>query len=68
MSNTLRILTLNIWNYNDPWPKRRALITETIQKHQPDLIGFQEIRHSGEHDEDGKNQAQQLAECLPDYT
>lgn len=67
MPNTLCILTLNIWNYNAPWPKRRALIIETIQKHEPDIVGFQEIRHSGEHNDQGKNQAQQFAEHLPDY-
>ena len=68
MPNTIRILTLNIWNYNAPWPTRRSLIIDTINQHNPDIIGFQEIRHSGEHNIDGKNQAQQFAKHLPGYT
>jgi endonuclease/exonuclease/phosphatase family metal-dependent hydrolase len=67
MPNTLRVLTLNIWNYNDPWPTRRQLIVNTIKEHNPDIIGFQEIRHSGKKNDTGKNQAQQLAERLADY-
>jgi len=67
MPQTLRICTLNIWNYNDPWPTRRALIAKTIKEHNPDIIGFQEIRHSSEKNENGQNQAQQLATHLPDY-
>ena len=68
MPNQIRILTLNIWNYNNPWLTRRALIIKTIQQHNPDIIGLQEIRHSDEHDIDGKNQAQQFADHLSDYT
>lgn len=68
MSNTLRVCTLNIWNYNEPWKTRRQLIAGTMQEHNPDIIGFQEIRHSGQKNEQNKNQAQQLAELLPDYT
>lgn len=68
MSNTLRVCTLNIWNYNEPWPTRRQLIADTINEHTPDIIGFQEIRHSGQKNDNNKNQAQQLAELLPDYT
>ena len=64
---TIRILTLNIWNYNDPWSHRRNLIVQTVNDTNPDIIGFQEIRHDGQHDENGNNQAQQLAEHLSDY-
>ncbi len=67
MSQKLRVCTLNIWNYNDPWPTRRQLIADTIKEHTPDIIGFQEIRHSGTKNDNGKNQAQQLAQHLPDY-
>lgn len=67
MSKTLRVCTLNIWNYNDPWPKRRDLIISTITEHNPDIIGFQEIRHSGDKNDQGLNQAQQLATQLTDY-
>lgn len=67
MSQSLRILTLNIWNYNAPWTRRRDLIAQTITQHNPDIIGFQEIRHSGQKNDHNKNQAQQLAEHLPNY-
>jgi endonuclease/exonuclease/phosphatase family metal-dependent hydrolase len=67
MSHFLRVLTLNIWNYNEPWIRRRDLIVETIRQHNPDIIGFQEIRHNGSKNDRGKNQAQQLAERLFDY-
>ena len=29
---TIRILTLNIWNYNDPWTHRRNLIVQTVSE------------------------------------
>jgi endonuclease/exonuclease/phosphatase family metal-dependent hydrolase len=60
-------MTLNIWNYNDPWPRRRELIVDAVREVDPDVIGFQEIRHDGARDEDGRNQAEQLAARLPDY-
>jgi len=47
-------LKLNIWNYNEPWLKRRSLIIQTIRQHNPELIGFQEIRRSADQpDADG---------------
>jgi endonuclease/exonuclease/phosphatase family metal-dependent hydrolase len=64
---TLRVMTLNIWNYNEPWTRRRDLIAEAVQQVQPHVIGFQEIRHDGKRDDGGKNQAEQLAEGLPGY-
>ena len=42
---TLRILNLNIWNYNAPWPERRARIVGLIQDTQPDLVALQEVRY-----------------------
>jgi endonuclease/exonuclease/phosphatase family metal-dependent hydrolase len=39
----LKVLTLNVWNDDGPWPARRSLIHEQIRALQPDLIGFQEI-------------------------
>jgi endonuclease/exonuclease/phosphatase family metal-dependent hydrolase len=41
----LRILNLNIWNYNPPWPERRSRIVELIQGTEPDLVALQEIRY-----------------------
>jgi endonuclease/exonuclease/phosphatase family metal-dependent hydrolase len=39
----LRVMTLNIWNDDGPWPERSKLIREQISVHDPDLIGFQEV-------------------------
>jgi len=66
-ADTLRIMTLNIWNYNPPWTRRRELIARAVRDADPDIIGFQEIRHDGALDEAGRNQAQQLAGLLPEY-
>jgi endonuclease/exonuclease/phosphatase family metal-dependent hydrolase len=41
----LRILNLNIWNYNAPWPERRARIVKLILDTEPDLVALQEIRY-----------------------
>lgn len=61
----MRVMTLNIWNYNEPWLERRELIAALIRQYAPEVIGFQEIRlHK---DRDVKNQAEQLAELLPEY-
>ena len=63
----IRVMTLNIWNYNEPWPRRRELIVDTVREVDPDVVGFQEIRHDGSRNEDGRNQAEQIAGRLPDY-
>lgn len=39
----LKVLTLNVWNDDGPWPARLGLIRESIRALDPDLIGFQEI-------------------------
>jgi len=65
--DTLRVMTLNIWNYNEPWTRRRDLIAEVVRQAGPHVIGFQEIRHDGRRNDEGKNQAEQLADRLPDY-
>ena len=40
---TLKVLTLNIWHDQAPWPKRAQLIRSWIERLDPDLIGFQEV-------------------------
>ena len=40
----IRVLSLNIWNYNEPWPDRLALIGSLIARTSPDLVALQEIR------------------------
>jgi endonuclease/exonuclease/phosphatase family metal-dependent hydrolase len=40
---TLRILSLNLWNTDGPWPERARRIGEWLDRLEPDLIGFQEV-------------------------
>jgi endonuclease/exonuclease/phosphatase family metal-dependent hydrolase len=40
---TLRVLTLNIWNDEGPWPERAARIREWLDRLDPDLVGLQEV-------------------------
>jgi endonuclease/exonuclease/phosphatase family metal-dependent hydrolase len=63
---TLRILNLNIWNYNPPWTERRARIVELIRDADPDLVALQEIRY---HDwlPYPTHQADQILDGLPGY-
>ena len=62
----MKVMTLNIWNYNDPWQTRFHLITDLIESLQPDVIGLQEIRYDKEYDLK-RNQAEQIAERLKGY-
>ncbi len=39
----MKVLTLNIWNYNRPWRRRRELIRQLIEREQPDVVGLQEV-------------------------
>lgn len=41
----VRILDLNIWNYNKPWPERRDRIVDLILDTQPDVVALQEIQY-----------------------
>jgi endonuclease/exonuclease/phosphatase family metal-dependent hydrolase len=54
-------MTFNIWNYNRPWTRRRALIADLILQHRPDVVALQETRHDWRY-ERGKGQGEQLAE------
>jgi endonuclease/exonuclease/phosphatase family metal-dependent hydrolase len=40
---TLRVLTLNLWHDQGPWPERRKRIQEWLDRLEPDLIGLQEV-------------------------
>ncbi|MBN1668138.1 MAG: endonuclease/exonuclease/phosphatase family protein [Anaerolineales bacterium] len=64
MTHTYRILSFNIRYSLAPdgpqrWEKRRRLVVERLQAHQPDLVGLQECRLDG--------QAQYLQRRLPGY-
>ena len=39
---TLRVLTLNLWHDQGPWPARAARIRDWLDRLDPDLVGFQE--------------------------
>jgi endonuclease/exonuclease/phosphatase family metal-dependent hydrolase len=41
----IRLLDLNIWNYNEPWPARRDLIIDLILDLEPDIVALQEVRY-----------------------
>lgn len=38
----LRVLTLNLWHDQGPWPARAALIRSWLDRLDPDVVGFQE--------------------------
>ena len=59
---TVKIMTYNIWNYNDPWPERRKLIVEAILNEDPDIVGLQEIRDDRRRNPIGQDQARQIAD------
>lgn len=44
----IKVLTLNLWNQDGPWPERAKLLRGWLDRLEPDLIGFQEVlRGSG---------------------
>lgn len=63
----VRILDLNIWNYNEPWPTRRDLILDLILDTEPDVVALQEIRYR-DWTLDPRHQAGQILAGLPGYS
>jgi endonuclease/exonuclease/phosphatase family metal-dependent hydrolase len=65
----LKIMTLNL-NYtvskHGPWNLRKELIKEVIREASPDIIAFQAVSKDPGF-EQGKDQASQLKELLPNY-
>ncbi len=57
----LKIMSYNIWNYNEPWAERRKMIVDCILEEDPDIIGLQEIRDDARFNPPGQNQARQIA-------
>jgi endonuclease/exonuclease/phosphatase family metal-dependent hydrolase len=64
----LRVLTLNIWNRQGPWPARLALIRRGIQELQPHVIGLQEVLHLDGEPPLEPDQAQAIADGLGYYS
>lgn len=64
--NSLRVLNLNIWNYNEPWEARRERIVALIRATLPDVVALQEIR-SRDWGADVRHQADQIVAFLPGY-
>jgi len=63
---TIKVMTLNIWNYDEPWYIRLNLIANLIEFHKPDVIGLQEIRYDERYNS-RRNQAEQIVEKLTGY-
>lgn len=57
--NMLKVLTINIWNRQGPWPQRRLLLRSGIERLAPDVVGLQEVIHA-----DVDSQAQLLSAGL----
>jgi endonuclease/exonuclease/phosphatase family metal-dependent hydrolase len=43
---SLKVLTLNLWHDQGPWPARAARIRDWLDRLDPDLVGFQEALRS----------------------
>lgn len=56
----MKLMSYNIWNYNRPWPERRALLAASIAREHPDVVALQETRHDPRY-EGGEGQGEQLA-------
>lgn len=55
----MKLLTLNLWNYQGNWPARRSIITDLITSHSPDAVLLQETRHDFRYAH-GVGQAEQI--------
>ena len=57
----LKLVTLNIWNKQGPWPERLALIRAELEALDADIVGLQEVLRS---DQDDATQADEIADAL----
>jgi len=62
--STLRILQLNTWNTEGPWPQRLDEIVALVAHHAPDVFALQEIVAGP----DGRSTAHEIADCLTAHT
>lgn len=66
----LKIFTLNLNYYvnkHGDWNQRKKLIAEAIRENGPDIVAFQAVCSDPEINE-GRNQASQLVELVPEYS
>ena len=61
--NTLKVITLNINNYND-FSRRKQKIIALIKRYAPDIVALQEIRDDLSKNKAGMNQAKHLNDGL----
>ena len=66
-SDRLRVVTLNIWNTQGPWPERLRLIRRELAELKPDLVGLQEVLHLDNAPPGTVDQAQAIADGLGYY-
>jgi endonuclease/exonuclease/phosphatase family metal-dependent hydrolase len=64
--HAIRLLDLNIWNYNEPWPTRRDLIVDMILDLEPDIVALQEVRYR-DWTIDPRHQSDQILAGLPGF-
>jgi endonuclease/exonuclease/phosphatase family metal-dependent hydrolase len=57
----MRVMTLNIWNYEPAWERRRSAIVGLIGDSRPHVVALQECRHDFRHDH-GRDQGEQIAD------
>jgi endonuclease/exonuclease/phosphatase family metal-dependent hydrolase len=57
----IRVVTINLWNKQGPWPERLRLLARGLRELEPDLVGLQEVLHLPGHPPD---QADELAAPL----
>lgn len=60
----VKVANYNIWNVMFQWETRKYFIAEMINKINPDVIGFQEVRADAK---DERNQLTELQELIPRY-
>ncbi|HHV93987.1 MAG TPA: hypothetical protein GXX47_05545 [Firmicutes bacterium] len=63
MGSRVKVLTWNIWNYNN-WEARKGWLMHLLASLKPDIVALQEIRYKYL---EGPNQAEELAEGLCGY-
>jgi endonuclease/exonuclease/phosphatase family metal-dependent hydrolase len=65
---TLRVLTLNIWNNQGPWPQRLRLIRREVAALAPDIVALLVVLHLEDAPAGAVDQAQAIADGLGYYS